>query len=486
MADIPYFRSIRQIFRLHQKYGISIALLFIVLLVLLYITLFKKELFFPNQDAPIIIWNVFSYNICKHHIYCSLCYLTIGVYLLLVSSIANYKNWIRNGIRGNEKTSEILQSLIKNINHKSYFLNVHSNLLLSKLRSTYEPITEGEQGFSFIRIKTDFLRLSINDKKDISQTTQNKMSYDFVKSKIEDFKVILDSIKMSWLTISYGDISDLLNGTEYISKNIDLNGYLKVRDNDNKLKIIRFLKSLPYHLAHFKLPLFEIRPFHFLRKDLKRVFIYPFLNMEENELHDGETKFTIFIEALQKVKLNNLEIENMILLSDDSPPKIDEKYLKSNIPNDDIRRAIKDLFYLYWLVSISQEYKLQYRILFRHSFSITFGMQNFEVGKNLLSNWVDEGTALLDNEAIVKFDERFSNTDRHLYHYSFELVREIENFNYLFKNYWNNSNPKYLYTSLDFEKEITKIFNEEFSNTFFNCQKVKRSKDIWIASFNNF
>lgn len=312
--------------------------------------------------------------------------------------------------------------------------NLYGNLMFFKLKPAHFPISRNDIGtnFTFIRHEGDFF-------KNATPTNLRESLKDF---QIEDFSLIQSCIRKSWDTVAYGDINVLLRKKEYITKNIEM--------TQNGVNI-------------------------------KRLFIFPYWKIDGP--YEVQSNFDAFKSHLFNTDINANDLNNLIV-NISGRPDMDIAELnilidRLGLPElfkEPIKQALVDAIYLLWLVKIHERFSIEYKILARNE--TKDGNQRDIIGKNFLRNesaidegrWKDEGSALIDNSVIVRFDDKMSS-DGYIFYEFISTPDEVNNYQKAFETIWSTSMPK-TYT-------IEEILSSFFSKTTAACLKDMNTS-IWV------
>lgn len=334
----------------------------------------------------------------------------------------------------NPAIKEAVGNLIDHLINDKIAYNLYGNLIFFKLKPFHFPKSKDYIGasFDFIRHEGDFL---CNQSSDLKGSLK-----DF---QIEDFSIIQNSIRTSWHTIAYGDINVLLKQLSYLIRNIKMK-----RD-------------------HIK---------------VERLFIFPY--WKDDGPYDILSRYTDLESHLRNITINSDEMNAVIDTSSEKlkvdinelSNLLDSKY-SAVVYQDQIKRALLDAIFLVWLVKIHEEFGIDYRILYRHD---TMDNNNIDVvGKSLLrekspnaGKWKDEGSALLDESVIVRFDDK-TESDGYIYYQFILDPSEVEAYKCAFHTIWSSGSPD--------THKLEETLNYFFCNTTATSLKALSASN-WIEA----
>lgn len=347
-------------------------------------------------------------------------------------------------IKYRSKCRKDLKDSIKNITYhllqNSTVCNLYGSLLLSKLVGEHFPKANDQIGdaFYFIRHEMDFIAPH--------SYSMGSQKGRLIEYQIEDFYTIQSCIRKSWDTVAYGDISVLLEKPIYIARNIKM--------INSRKKIIKKIS-------------------------LRRLFIWPYCDMKN---------FDNLLKSLKSLKVD----PNDIIFTPTSGlqvPMTDFESIKTSlsISDDMVARAIRDLIYLLWLIRIHEEYRIDYRVITRNATSDGSGIDI--VGNYLLDNWRKEGSALIDEEVIVKFDDKMGTNGLIIY----EFIRDrskVEKYKETFETLWSEAMPKTYKLEGDgntggLDKFLEIFFNENVVSELMKFINRHESVNKWIDNIKN-
>lgn len=353
-----------------------------------------------------------------------------------------------------EKIRNVCYHLVEN----STACNLYGNILLSKLVGTHMPRKEKEIGQEFwlIRRDLDFEKAPDGGSPTILTQSNNgnhwktrvygsidDMRDELKMTQFDDFYTFQQCIKKSWDVVAYGDVPTLLEKPEYITQNIKM---IKSR----KIKV-------------------------------RRLFIYPY----------PKKKFNAISTQLKGIKLDSPTLESIIRENDSTGiPEVNVDDMPKVITgiSPEAIRAIKDIIYLIWLVKLHEDFNIDYRIL---SSNQTIDATGTDIaGVNLLNNWKDEGSASLDNEVIVRFDDKMQE-EGVIYYQFIKDSKRISSYKNTFDIVWSTAKP----TAYTYKEKVNDKGDKltgsllDFLSIFFNDLKTCKTLvdnipkyDSWVKN----
>jgi hypothetical protein len=359
-------------------------------------------------------------------------YLVIDTLILMIMTRTN-KLHLLVGWRCKGKAA--IKQSIKNITHhlldRASANNLYGNLLLSKLVGVHQPKDFEELGdsFRFIRHAQDF--------RCQQQDTSYSLHQQLLDKQIDDFYTIQNCIRKAWCTVTYGDIAVLLEKPGYIAQNVKI--------------AKRYLKRIK----------------------VRRLFVYPYCSSNVSDLINNELK-GITLDATKKGEIVRNGVDDL--------PSTDCHAIQSAFVNisGDAARALRDAVYMMWLVKVHEHFRIDYRVIPRH---LTINAEGIDIiGNCLLSNWVDEGSALIDNNVIVRFEDNMMTDDVIYYEFTRAPRARIEDYKGVFEHIFGPLCLPIRYTFQKRNRFSTDL--KVFLDIFFNSTTVQTllslSADDWI------
>lgn len=366
------------------------------------------------------------------------------------------------------KKSEIKQSIANIVRHllsRSTACNLYGSLLVSKLAGAHIPRDKEGIGHSFLFVRRDVdfelssssqprnvlsLRNNANDESEnksmgtIIHGDVNHLRELLMRKQIDDFHTIQQCIRKSWDTVAYGDFAVLLEKPVYLTHNIRL-----IRRRMRKRKV-------------------------------RRLFVYPWYR-------GTHTGLLSFIGELRRNALSADILDKLIRTNPVSGlPGTSIDTVEEHVSgiNKDVAKALVDAIYLVWLVKLHEIYGIDYRIVPRHRTRDKASMDI--VGDHLLNSWNDEGSALIDNEVVVRFDDQ-QQLGGVIYYEFIKDTDRVASYKQTFDTIWGTHRPR-SYTleasSTDGTESLRDFFTMFFDET--SCGTLLEiSVESWIDIIQN-
>lgn len=355
-----------------------------------------------------------------------------SLFLMVLSRFHRLDDLIRCRTKGKSEIRDSIKNITHHLLHKSSANNLYGNILVSKLEGSHKPRGQNERGesFWFIRRDLDFETINTGSSPTviILQETSSSGSFQtqiyndigslrnlLQANKINDFYTIQQCINKTWNTVAYADISSLLDAPKYFAKNIHLAYRLffpklfKLKD----IKINRFIKSLIK--KHLKLLS--------RKKQVRRLFVYPNKNITANCANCVNIKSTDITEIMKLDIYDKAKLEQTLLSKFSEPNRA---------------HFVMDTIYLICLVKLHEYYGIEYRVV--DSANTNDGDEKDIVG-DLLNGWKDEGSALIDNRTIVRFDDNISEKGVIYYEFIRSPQTKLDAYKNNFNTIWSPAAP---------------------------------------------
>lgn len=361
--------------------------------------------------------------------------------LMLISRFHRLDLLIACRSKGKDEIKHSIKSVTYHLLDSLTVSNLYGNMLISKLTGAHQPKKREDIGesFWFIRHEKDF-----ETHPSLPSSTFPRQQ--LIDKQIEDFYTIQQCIKKSWNTVAYGDITVLLEKPEYISHNV---------------KIIK--KRLQ-------------------KRKVRRLFIYPY--------YDGTNMVNFIQNELGSLTLNETNLQALISISPaNNLPRTSVDIVQRNITgiSPDAARAIRDGIYLIWLVKLHEKFGIDYRIVPRQATSNAAGVDI--IGAHLLNSWQDEGSALIDDQVIVRFDDKMQTNGVIYYQFIKAPDYRLVNYKEAFDTVWGSSMPRSYTLEERRSNGVISYSLREFLSIFFNDTTrdvlLDISADKWIEIINS-
>lgn len=309
------------------------------------------------------------------------------------------------------------RSLVEHFVNSDTRCNLYANLIFSKLHPAHSPqppSAVAETGFSFLRHVGDFY------------LRDNELAIDDAPRKLKeyqasDFRVIASCVRRKWKTVAYGDMSVLLHEPAY---------FAQIRSLTSRTK----WRAMPRPESRFPFIAFE----RVRRISVKRLFVFPYVPHGTTPVEETE-----LIKQLAHLELPDSETADWITARGASQwplvrlDDVEKSVRSAQVSEGDattLGRVLGDTIYLTWLVQLHRDFEIDCRILPR--WALRAFPEGMSLSEELLSNFIDEGSALLDN-VVVRFDDQ--QEDEGFIHYKFlTATNKVDQYEKAFDLAWSH------------------------------------------------